>query len=846
MNYNEINAPVIEAPKKGKALVICDLLSKGWASYLDMAIAINNIEKRYDPLKHGKGVIYYATYLWGKKIDCHIFNNNDAKDQLDKTKKLWAFVREMSISPLSDEVSKKFIQSLEIRFKGVNPKNIEEIEKSDLLCDGKIMVYYREPSRKKINKTEDPENIEVLRKIEKIESESDRVVSQFKLSPETIEYINYIRELKKADIREKTDTEDSKKIKNKYNIKIENREKALIKARGLTTFYIYKFVDPNYSFMEDWAVFNSLKKATREGMANVEESMHSSLIPSFSSADYRKIDIKSYHRIKVKESLNSIEELNKHIDDLETFKPRGWVVGKRKGYEAILTEVNNIKTCSGEIDESFVNGIIEGYSTHLLSHIEPNMLPRDIISFKESGINLDIDTEYSKAKEKFYKQLDEAELMLMREQRYSFDTGYKFSNNIKELIELLEKGDLSDKEIERIEGLCNLGEYSDWYFIERLPIGTLRSVLQAVYAIKVSIPYVRVVQKTIVAITKYEYNHILEINEILNPIFCEIASAGNFCGIFWDEFGRFESRVAREKLASKCKSFLQDTERKEFKDIIMVCVVGILLAELEDDYSDPYNINSFINSIDITNLPVVEIENAFVKEFEEYEDKNYEGIEWILRYRFEQKREELYKNYIWNSNMGINTCNKIIPLLRDLFCLIDIMYLDLAFFFDYNCRKELSIDLDNLIYKLKNCKEKKDVSTEVEKIIYFIKTIQSSLLSEYDIQEGALLCESKRKSISTCKEIVIQTIKEANDFAFDEGILQMIYYRISFVFILLIKKSIDDNLIKEDDSLEAFNWIKVKVIDKIEWVEVRDRLYKYIDEGPDVYLLTFKKKGAKR
>ena len=76
--------------------------------------------------------------------------------------------------------------------------------------------------------------------------------------------------------------------------------------------------------------------------------------------------------------------------------------------------------------------------------------------------------------------------------------------------------------------------------------------------------------------------------------------------------------------------------------------------------------------------------------------------------------------------------------------------------------------------------------------------------------------------------------------------MRKVVFLLLFVFILLIKKSIDDNLIKEDDSLEAFNWIKVKVIDKIEWVEVRDRLYKYIDEGPDVYLLTFKKKGAKR
>lgn len=775
-----------------KAMVADRLLKNGWTSTLDIAIEVNK-QNFYNERDYGTGIAYYLKYLLVGEEGTRLFNNRKASKLIYYMNKTWLFVQSsLNNNSINTKVSNQFIKTVKIQF-----KDEDSFKESDLK-DDTIMVYYKktkqESPRKKNTSPDDINTDEDLNK-KKLINECDEKLLQYNLSPATMLLINFMKELLEANIQKtlkhlnkdekKREEEEALRIMKKYKITKEDWAK-VISIKSTNHFNIYIYSNPNCSFLEDWTRYQTIKEAgqiydkSAPRKRKISDRHNQINMAPPSGALHRTIQFESYKDLLLQQANANIGEVRKNIKNLEVDKPNGWIESVSELYEnEVLIDVSFVKQY-GEVNEKEIDEIVDKYGKHILNHIKMDYF--SLIIRPEDYTHKIIITKS--------------------------DVSNLYFQRLKDFTSLINTDYISVDNLNNLWSCCN-DLMKQYFLLDKKQQQRLGGFQRYVLDLQESISYIVPMCKIEVLMKIYVYNLVPVISKIIYPINQLIIRYGTIKN--FDMGKNFKCDEARLELIDACKDFIVKLQRKSQEDDLMICIIGMLLADLEDNYPDPlYYYNNSHNSnpynIDQIHNTIFNSESVFNHYLNIYGKEVWSEIVRLFeKYRWEQERLALLKN-LWDDNFTPEdvvfrrNCisSQLIYLLETLR-----FYMGNDWAIKIQCESKLSFDLDYYIDKYKII-HSDNIDSNIAKIL---------LIASYTHR---YLQTSSSDGIHSCKKRIEQVLDEVKSIDFNDAEMDLIYFLASFKLIDSIYVGVNEKKVKREEITEVKDWLKSNLTDKIQ------------------------------
>jgi len=804
VDYAKVIEPLLKSP------------SGGWVSYMDMAIAILNDPKLSNRLL---------------KDDTQKIISKDPK-LLERFKK--------------SEIDKRFLKG-KIRNNGISitcseyaglfsgmERNVEIMRTFKDSFLKKRLSEMREMQSALQQYTKRSSTRQLFIKEEKIKfTDSDEKIASYNLSDETKQFIKFVKEVKKWK-------KESSKNDSHYEL---NEKKRIINDFGysddgfgddetyltnsLKDFQIYRYADSTYSLIDD------LEKNYDKSKQPIEEdknSISSVLMDNIPGTPIESIDkaidldnilnqvIEHVDRTK-KTNAKRREEISRRSKE----QSKGWVEENNRDFGGIIADTRGLKYFLKElynqlnkIDDS---NDIDACFTHRLKHPNPDYLPSDITS---------IIIHY-----------DDYLWNIRRDDNYTY-----YTNKMKDLVLLLKKKDLTYDDFNSINGLSQ-----DLFWFERdlknkkdnysRSDETESKLFEAISKLHKYVDVIMELHPIVESLIRNGLKDDAEMNDIIHPVL-------NLIRFYYRGYD-INYIVSLEKLTglkSRCYNYL-NTHCIVAKKKSIVAVVAMLLAYLEDDFSDPYHIiHPFFESIEI---------NVFI-------DKDKEDISYLCSYYCFDFYRHLVNSKLYNGDLDHVFINSLRNML-DLINLVD----DVAY--SWRCKFILLGEFEKYISTI----SKTNINRIKEKALYILSAVltfcnsMTIYLSKDEIphfKENAMLimdivknsiqptvCNDivfddiiidvssnnidfidndtdnvdanieslYNKSIAECSERINQFLEEANSIGLKGEEMQLIYYSLSLYVADFIFHKLREYGFSKKRFLDALNRLNTPLYDKMEW-----------------------------
>lgn len=693
--------------------VIDDLFRQGWTSILDIALAINSLKETYDP-KQGTGIPYYMFLLDDDSIGCYA-NAKDIRAALSVMRDVW--------SNMERSVSYKVLS------KHFDENEIEE----------KSLVF----------------------------TETDEDLNAYHLRPNTKDYYDYIRDIKKLGGNKNgvRDLQERNRIIEQYELHDLSNRKIGFDKKNVPFLKLYKYRDSNYSIKQDLEEYLEKEKIYRSisSLLKVEESRN----PIVSEIEAKAI----YYQ---KESQKLENNARKIIGDY-LFKIDKLKVEQSVDVDKITEHYNGILRLSrtAKIEDSVVREWCNNLGTHLLNNIRADYIPSEVKNKIMTINNYDV---------KLKPKIDYA-------QRY------------EELNSLLKTETISIDDLNRVRDDC--WELMFLFFrFDTVQQNTLKDIHNAIIDLYESIPFIVAMHEIAVLLRNYEYDdHIRILNDIIHPIKRIIISYE----LRMSNRASFKCDKAKEDLIIICNNFLNNTSFIGYDDKIMSCLIGILLSHLKNKYPDPndskeaYIYCSFFLDT-ISNWDEI---TKYIKNEDQQKDLDL----LINKYFWEQQKHMMLSN-LWDDSLEIHyRCQEIPKAICSLLIQSE-FYMTASNEWEFRliCMTKLYTDLT---FFLENESNYFHNSTDV--LYAVLKNVISIVLEYIDIL-------MTKNSVIYCKEKANQVLNKMGSVSLNSEEQILLYFLMSFTIKNAILDILEDDSsnLKNDGILADLSWLKQNIIDRIE------------------------------
>lgn len=804
----------IDSVKVDYAKVIEPLLQEGWTSYLDMAIAIlNDPVLSNNHLKHEK------------------HKSNISKDpKLLERLKLHESIRKNKKDNKGDKGISLTNKEFAGLFKGME-RNVElfiELRERRLK---KYLSAMREMQSVIQQHTKRSSTKQLYIKEEIIYfTDSDDKIASYNLRPETLEFIKFVKEIKKWAVvtSDLESANEIQKIKSKYRYSDEGFAKRKnYFTKDLVFFQIYRYADSKYSLVDD------LEKKSDKNKQEIEINT-----PHISS-DLMNIipDLPNEigdQAIELQRSFNELFELKEHtsransirqeeINRLKEEQQKGWVkevnriiagkIGSKRALKIVITEL--LKQLDENLDDS---DDIEAFHEHRINHPNPDYLPSEITSVIISNY------EYYLSKIKPIIKNNQESTKKQRERKGSFFN--YFSGQMRGMVSLLKKKDLSYGELEVI-GDVSRELLAIGCQIQRKRQNSIKSdvewkVENALQELDKYVEYILEVHPIVEALILYGMKPDSGVDDIIQPITRLIMIGCSENG----DLKKYANTL--EKLTgviSSCKNYIK-TNINNAEHKITVGVVALFLATIEDDFSDQFNaIRPFIQ---------------LVGEKSYYNDKNEDDLFKLFLFYFFKTIMEDVKVALTNKDQTFYVH------MRWLFYIIFVMSESLN---EDWCGTELLKEVRNNITNYSKL-EKQENEAKMLLILCIIKyglnrynpygssiknasneeDFRDTYYTEIDEIMGGT--SDYDKSIIFYHKGMNKIMKKSNEIGLNNEEQQLVYFCLSLYYAdMLLFKSMDLSL---KEIVDALNWHKNYILKKMKCDDYKNIILVYMSEICDV------------